>query len=301
MAEALLLIKMAEHDADIVEKVSFFLDNISDLEKKEEIETIYNLFISYWSESNKQAFLQALNTYEKSRWIYEEYMLLMPFYVHIYDDLIDSLKQLNEKQIQFKYMKRALEIQPDNALRHFNYAYAMSDIPGYVDEVIYHYEQCDKLGLSDKAVKHNLACQYNQKKRNYQRAIALLEENLIAYPQFVESMLELSNAYSRSGNLDRAEELLVQSVEINSNYHSGYNNLAFFYWNKRQKYEEALAAINKALELEGTKGLYWHTLAEVEWYGFKNKEKALSALHKAMEVEPSYKDALGMIAEIEND
>ena len=157
LAEALLLIKMDEHDADIVEKVSFFLDNISDLEKKEEIETIYNLFISYWSESNKQAFLQALNTYEKSRWIYEEYMLLMPFYVHIYDDLIDSLKQLNEKQIQFKYMKRALEIQPDNALRHFNYAYAMSDIPGYVDEVIKPEQTREKLIKAFKMLENKVA------------------------------------------------------------------------------------------------------------------------------------------------
>ena len=302
--ELLILIKLARYnyDYEIEQSTTFFLDKAKHLDKYQEVDILEKLFHAAWKHKDKKVFFKFLYQYEAASAIYEEYMMLNPDYADIYEDLIYTLKKFKANDLVLKYMKKSIEIQPSRASLHFNYAFALSDEPnGNVDEVIYHYEECNRLGLKDKAVKHNLACQYNQKKRNHGRAITLLEENLMLYPHFVESMLELSNAYSRSGFLDKAEEWLLRSLEIDSNFHSGYNNLAFFYWNKRQKYKEALDTINKAIEIEGNKGLYWHTLAEVEWYGFKNKEKALAALHKAMEVEPSYTAALSMIEEIEND
>jgi Flp pilus assembly protein TadD len=82
---------------------------------------------------------------------------------------------------------------------------------------------------------------------NLQQGIAILEQVTDAAPTVTAPKIDLGVAYHRLGDLDRAEERLLQALELNSNHPVALNELGIVYRETgrfaeaRQQYEAAIA------------------------------------------------------------
>jgi len=89
-------------------------------------------------------------------------------------------------------------------------------------------------------------------------------------------------AAEQAGKLDKAAELLKQSIELDPNAAQAYNYLGYMWVDRDQHIEEAGNLIKKAVELDPENGAYLDSLG---WFYFKRGEsdKALKELLKAQE------------------
>jgi tetratricopeptide (TPR) repeat protein len=89
-------------------------------------------------------------------------------------------------------------------------------------------------------------------------------------------------AAEQAGKLDKAAELLKQSIQLDPNSPEAYNYLGYMWADRGQHLDEAGNLIKKALELDPDKGAYLDSLG---WFYYKrgDSEKALKELLKAQE------------------
>ncbi len=82
---------------------------------------------------------------------------------------------------------------------------------------------------------------------NLQRGISILEQVTDAAPTVTAPKIDLGVAYHRLGDLDRAEEYLLQALELNSNHPVALNELGIVYRETgrfieaKQQYEAAIS------------------------------------------------------------
>jgi len=109
----------------------------------------------------------------------------------------------------------------------------------------------------------------------YQRAIELTPDNPVAYSN-------LAAAYLDSGDSKKnalAEAALKKSIELGPSY-PAYANLGFMY-ESQQRYAEAAAACEKALQLNDKNYLVWANLATA-YAGMNQPDKAAAAREKEL-------------------
>ncbi len=89
-------------------------------------------------------------------------------------------------------------------------------------------------------------------------------------------------AAEQAGKLDKAAELLKQSIELDPNSAQAYNYLGYMWADRGERLEEAGNLIKKAVELDPDNGAYLDSLG---WFYFKRgeNEKALKELLRAQE------------------
>ena len=82
---------------------------------------------------------------------------------------------------------------------------------------------------------------------NFERGIAILEEVVQAAPMVTAPRIDLGIAYHRQGNLEAAEENLLQALELNANHPVAHNELGIVYRKTgrfveaKRRYEAAIA------------------------------------------------------------
>jgi len=119
-------------------------------------------------------------------------------------------------------------------------------------------------------------------------AIRKLQQSLALNPDDPETVLWLGEAYRRKGMLSRAEELLLRSIELNSDDPTGRThqetilNLSALYI-QMKRYAEAIEQSDLLIE-EPTFGSPWRPLTNRGWAEFQ--------LGRYAEAEKSYRDAL---------
>jgi tetratricopeptide (TPR) repeat protein len=89
-------------------------------------------------------------------------------------------------------------------------------------------------------------------------------------------------AAEQAGKLDRAAELLKQSIDLDPNQPEAYNYLGYMWADRGEHLDEAGTLIKKAIELDPEKGAYLDSLG---WFYFKrgDPEKAIKELLRAQE------------------
>jgi serine/threonine protein kinase/tetratricopeptide (TPR) repeat protein len=125
---------------------------------------------------------------------------------------------------------------------------------------------------------------YDEAVEQFRRAIELTPDNWTLY-------LNLSGVYTDMGSkhYPEAEEMLRKSLSLEPSY-PGYANLGYLY-NQEQKYAEAAAATEKALQLNDKEYVVWGNLA-IAYEHLKDKEKENKAWdHEIVLLEQAVRDA----------
>jgi serine/threonine protein kinase/tetratricopeptide (TPR) repeat protein len=107
---------------------------------------------------------------------------------------------------------------------------------------------------------------YDEAVAQYRHAIELTPDNTTLY-------LNLGAAYSDMGqnHYPEAEQMLLKSIALEPSY-AAYANLGYLY-NKEQKYSDAAAATQKALQMNDKNYLVWGNLMTA-YEGLKDNDKA---------------------------
>jgi tetratricopeptide (TPR) repeat protein len=122
-------------------------------------------------------------------------------------------------------------------------------------------------------------------KANPRKAIEVFEKILDKNPNSIESLNNLSLAYSDIGKLDESIKCSLKAIELNPNIGFLYANLSLQYRIKREQ-DKAIECLKKAISLEETAPA-WGMLGCA--YGeIKNYEEAERCLLKAVEVDPNF-------------
>jgi tetratricopeptide (TPR) repeat protein len=110
----------------------------------------------------------------------------------------------------------------------------------------------DYLGQPEKGIIH------------FKKAIELdsiNEENSYGYCSYC-GFSNLSVSYSKTGQLDKAESALLNSIQINPNFHHSYSQLGHLYYRKKN-YPKAIEAWKKGLELDSSYVYPWGRLGSI--------------------------------------
>ena len=117
---------------------------------------------------------------------------------------------------------------------------------------------------------------YDEAVAQYRHAIELTPDNAALY-------LNLGAVYSSMGDkhYPEAEQMLRKSIELEPTY-GAYANLGYLY-NQEQKFTEAAAATEKALQMNDRNYVVWGNLA-IAYEGLKDKEKTSKAWDREIDL-----------------
>ncbi|MEI6084797.1 MAG: tetratricopeptide repeat protein [Verrucomicrobiota bacterium] len=131
---------------------------------------------------------------------------------------------------------------------------------------------------------------YHNEKKDYAKALAAFadaETLAREAPQEVTLSAQFyfayGAAYERTGDLDKAALLFGKSIAANPKLANAYNYLGYMWADKGTNLTEALANIQKAVELEPDNGAYQDSLGWVK-YKLGKPAEALPALLRAIEL-----------------
>jgi tetratricopeptide (TPR) repeat protein len=136
-------------------------------------------------------------------------------------------------------------------------------------------------------ITYGLALALSQAKR-HEEALAAFAQTQSSAESRNEELLNASFFFSygaaaeQAGKLERAAELLKQSIDLDPNAAQAYNYLGYMWADRSEHLDEAGNLIKKALELDPDNGAYLDSLG---WYYYKRgePEKALKELLRAQE------------------
>ncbi len=129
-------------------------------------------------------------------------------------------------------------------------------------------------GYNELALFYDRQNKYPQAIENLKRAIQLTPDNAQAYSNLAAVYLDTGDPKFRAD----AEQALKRSIDLNPSY-PAYANLGSLYYDTK-RYAEAVAAYEKALQLNSENYLVWEWLMNsYQWLG--QKEKAAAALDQS--------------------
>lgn len=129
------------------------------------------------------------------------------------------------------------------------------------------------------------AARVHQRLERWEDAIPLLERLLTEQPESVEGLYLLGAAYERTGRTMEAESRFRQLLEQEPDFAPALNYLGYMWAERGENLEEALAMVNRAVDLEPDNGAYVDSLG---WAHFQlgQYEQARAHLERASELEP---------------
>jgi tetratricopeptide (TPR) repeat protein len=233
---------------------------------------------SYWEiswEDEKLDLEPKLADYEPYRATFEKYLLNNRDFVEKYVYLGDNLRRMEQFERAFSFLKPAVES-------------GLCSMPGKI-----HYINCVTIGLLATG------SDYVSEVPNI---IRFLEEAVQAYPtykhQYYTQIAMFYQVYLK--NIEQALEYNYMSHEINDEFTTNLNNLAWLQYKYEQKYEEAYQNIKKAIALEKDepKASYLNTLACLEMDYKNNLEEAERLFKEALKVNPQHHHSILSIGDI---
>jgi tetratricopeptide (TPR) repeat protein len=144
------------------------------------------------------------------------------------------------------YME-ALEREPGNPVAYFNLGTAQHKL-GLRQESVRTFEELLQIAPDYPHVRSALANVLGELKE-FDRAIAMLLEELEINDRCVASWSSLGLAYVCTGNTERGEECLLRALELDPDYFNAIHNLAALYATQR-RYEDAERILRTAHRLD---------------------------------------------------
>jgi serine/threonine-protein kinase len=187
--------------------------------------------------------------------------------------------------------EKAIERDANFALAYANIAFAYSLKYRRNGEAVWHQKAKEAsskaIALNDKlASAHTALGSVDQDSGDLDGAIREFEEALRLDPTDDEARNQLSLSYDKSGKMLQAEDLLKGAINRNPASWVNYNDLGYFYYHHSQ-YPQAERYFRTATELapDNPKALY--NLAGV-YLSMQKYNEAEAILEKAVEVKPTY-------------
>lgn len=235
--------------------------------------------------NNRGAAKSWLNLMREAIADYDKAIELKPNYVQAYENRSKAFSALGnyEKAAEDRQRAEHLKWSNEKADEAIDKALAL-DKRGDFKGALKILNEAIKLYPDNQFVLVNRGNIYNDRLRDYEKAIADYNKTIELNPKFSWPYLNRAIAY---GRLKRWEEAIVdygRAIELDANYASAYNGRAWSYCHIG-KFEEALTDANKALELKPNEANFFDTRAGA-YVGLKRYEKALADMDKAIKLSP---------------
>jgi len=113
------------------------------------------------------------------------------------------------------------------------------------------------------------------------RMLTTIEEQkdiLKSHPESFSPYLKISNIYVILEEYQKAEEFLLEVIEIGPTFAPAYASLGELYGSFMNKKVEAVESYKKAIELTPWRSEYYHSLADLYRSNFPEKEKEIESM-----------------------
>ncbi|MFA5362090.1 MAG: tetratricopeptide repeat protein [Candidatus Omnitrophota bacterium] len=191
--------------------------------------------------------------YEKVIGVYQDALVRNPESSVLENDLGLAFMQLERYEEAIPHLKEALRLDPGNSNIRYSLASVYRDSKRY-DEAVNEYSRL----LADKGefpnVHNDLGDIYVVRKENeraaaeYSKEIEYAQARLSSYPRDIIALVNLARAYNGLGKTGQAKEMVDRAIVFDPGFREAYLTLGRIY-EKEGKFNESLAAFNKAKEL----------------------------------------------------
>jgi len=123
------------------------------------------------------------------------------------------------------------------------------------------------------------------RKREFDRAIADLEQSIKLDPKPAMSHLALGNAFSAKGDVPRAIASLDRAIQLDSKFATAYNDRGILY-DRKGDYGLAIADLTKATELNPLEPRFFNSLCWARGAAGRDLQQALADCNKAIAMLP---------------
>lgn len=123
--------------------------------------------------------------------------------------------------------------------------------------------------------------------RNYDEAVRRLIYLRSSHPDIADIHSILAQCYMQLNRLADAEKSFSQALTLQPNHEEALNGLAYIYATREEKLDVALKYAKKAIEINGMKPEFHHTLG---WVLFKSGElkSSIQSFKRALDLNPNY-------------
>jgi tetratricopeptide (TPR) repeat protein len=118
--------------------------------------------------------------------------------------------------------------------------------------------------------------------RQHEEAVKVFEAVLAQQPEYTNSHQALGEAFFETGDLDKAEQHLLKTIELDQERWGAYNLLGKLH-DRRKNYDQAIEAYQQAISIAPSKGKLHNNLG-VSYLLVKNYPKAKDCLEKAIQL-----------------
>ncbi|MBR4643434.1 MAG: tetratricopeptide repeat protein [Selenomonadaceae bacterium] len=235
--------------------------------------------------NNRGAAKSWLNLMQEAIADYDKAIELKPNYVQAYENRSKAFNALGNYSKATEDLRRAehLKWSNENADKVIDKALAL-DKRGDFKGALKLLNEAAKLYPDNQFVLVNRGNIYNDRLKDYEKAIADYNKTIELNPKFSWPYLNRAIAYGRLKRWDEAVVDYGRAIELDANYADAYNGRAWSYC-QIGKFEEALLDANKALELKPNEANFFDTRAGA-YAGLKRYEEALADMDKAIKLSP---------------
>tara|TARA_Y100001978_G_scaffold23136_1_gene19372 strand:- start:326 stop:2218 length:1893 start_codon:yes stop_codon:yes gene_type:complete len=208
-----------------------------------------------------------------------------------YGNILRGLGKLEEAEI---YHRKAIEINPDFAIAHYNMGNVLKDL-GKLQDAELSYRKAIELNPKFAHAYSNLGIlmkdlgKLQDAELSYRKAIEI-------NPDFAMAHCNLGNVLKDLGKLQDAELSYRKAIELNPKFANAYSNLGIIL-SDLGSFKEAEFSVRKAIELNPKDAILYTKLGGILKVLRKFKEAEFS-VRKAIQINPDYAEAylnLGII------
>ncbi len=220
----------------------------------------------------------------------------------IYNSLASVYSIRNDDKKYEATMEKAIELAPNFKYTYTNFANY------YIDRNEFEKAEDLLIQVLQKDINHlptyNGTGRLYRKMNRHKDGIYLLEKVLEMKPNYVDAIEQLANFYAVIDSMELAIKTINKLVGLSPNKAPVYYELGKLYYGELKDYEEAIIHFNKAIETR-TEPYNWDYIRLSDIYIEQEKyEEALNAIKKALEIRPDYDRAynrLGYIYQLQKN
>jgi serine/threonine protein kinase/tetratricopeptide (TPR) repeat protein len=184
-----------------------------------------------------------------------------------------------------KFLERAVELDPEFALAHFYLARSYAYL-GNTAEMEVASENFKKYGKKLKGREGLFIEALLIRKKNPEKYHKILEDLAEKYPKWKRIYFELALFHEQTGGLDEAIALLNKALELDPNYGYALNQLAYEYSYKNE-YDKALEYFRRYASVSPGDANPFDSMGET-YFRMGKLDEAIEKFKEALEVKPDF-------------
>lgn len=200
-------------------------------------------------------------------------------YANAYYGLAVIYDEEEKYEEAIKYYKKSIELNPNYDKAYFFIANIQDEL-GNKDEAIINYKKVIEINPRDLWAYANIGCILEEQNLD-EEAIRFFREALNIEQDQFKVLFNMGVSLAKLGRNEEAEEYYLKSIKSNNKYPYSYLNLAVMYSEIRD-YNNTINILNKGIENTEEDFLYYHrgcTFAKLNRF-----EEALADVNKSIEL-----------------